>query len=152
MMCGAWIVTRKTLLTDFLRQLPLSFFEVPYVGAQIPAGDYGLARGANCQRYAYAVLRHFGADLPPYRSSDLWADRVHTQTVKGPFEPLDLLLFGAADAAYGAHVGLWSGGEGVLHLCKSVGVPTIWTLEQFAARPEYRVLIGAKRPLALQST
>lgn len=141
---------RETPLTEFLRQLPLHFFEVPYVGTQIPAGDYGLARGANCQRYAYAVLRHFGADLPPYRSSDLWDDRVHTQPVEGPFEPLDLLLFGASPTAYGAHVGLWTGADGVLHLSKSVGLPAIWSLDQFAERMEYRVMIGAKRVRTLR--
>lgn len=134
-------------MTDFLRLLPLRFFEVPYVASQIPAGDYGLGRGANCQRYAYAVLGHFGIDMPPLRSSDLWDDRVSTSLVTGDFEPLDLVLFGPGEDAYGAHVGLWTGPDGVLHLSRSVGVPTIWGLDQFAARPEYRVLIGAKRPL-----
>lgn len=139
-------------MTDFLRQLPLRFFEVPYEGSQIPAGDNGLGRGANCQRYAYAVLRYFGVELPPYRSSDLWADRVHTQRVEGAFEPLDLVLFGPDDNSFGAHVGLWTGPDGVLHLSKSVGLPAIWSLEQFAQRPEYRVLIGAKRVRALSQT
>ncbi|OAM77780.1 hypothetical protein [Devosia elaeis] len=136
-------------MTDFLRQLPLRFFEVPYEGSQIPAGDYGLGRGANCQRYAYAVLAYFGVVLPPFRSSDLWSDRVHTKKVEGGFEPLDLMLFGPNDSAYGAHVGLWTGQDGVLHLAKSVGVPAIWSLEQFAERPEYRRLIGAKRVRSL---
>ncbi len=136
-------------MTDFLRQLPLRFFEVPYEASQIPAGDNGLGRGANCQRYAYAVLGYFGLNLPPYRSSDLWADRVHTSMVEGSLEPLDLLLFGPTNSSYGAHVGLWTGEEGVLHLCRSVGVPSIWSLEQFAAQPDYRVLIGAKRLRAL---
>lgn len=134
-------------MTDFLRRLPLRFFEVPYVAAQIPAGDYGLGRGANCQRYAYAVLAHFDIVLPPLRSSDLWDDRVSTSLVTGAFEPLDLLLFGPGDDAYGAHVGLWTGPEGVLHLCRSVGLPTIWGLEQFAGQKEYSTFIGAKRPL-----
>lgn len=133
-------------MTDVLRRLPLRFLEVPYVGTQIPAGDYGLGRGANCQRYAYAVLSHFGINLPPLRSSDLWDDRTSTSLVSGALQPLDLLLFGPDENAFGAHVGLWTGPEGVLHLAKSVGVPTIWELDQFAARPEYRVFIGAKRP------
>jgi hypothetical protein len=139
-------------VTDFLRQLPLRFFEVPYEPSQIPAGDNGLGRGANCQRYAYAVLRYFGYELPPYRSSDLWADRVHTQVVEGVFEPLDLVLFAPDDNPYGAHVGLWTGADGVLHLCRSVGLPSIWELSQFAALPEYRVLIGAKRLKAISQT
>ncbi len=136
-------------MTDFLRQLPLRFFEVRYEGSQIPAGDNGLGRGANCQRYAYAVLRYFDIVLPPYRSSDLWADRVHTRLVEGELRPLDLLLFGPDSNPYGAHVGLWTGPDGVLHLAKSVGLPAIWSLEQFAERSEYRTLIGAKRPLAI---
>jgi hypothetical protein len=136
-------------VTDFPRQLPLRFFEVPYEASQIPAGDNGLGRGANCQRYAYAVLRYFGYELPPYRSSDLWADRVYTHVVEGALEPLDLVLFAADDDPYRAHVGLWTGDDGVLRLCRSVGVPSIWGLEQFAAQPEYRVLIGAKRLKAI---
>lgn len=139
-------------MTDFLRQLPLRFFEVPYEGSQIAAGDNGLGRGANCQRYAYAVLGYFGLELPPYRSSDLWADRIYTRPVEGGFEPLDILLFGPDEDAYGAHVGLWSGPDGVLHLSRRVGVPAIWSLDQFAACAEYRVLIGAKRLLALHET
>lgn len=143
--CNGGLTQENKPLTSFVRQLPLHFFEVRYDGSQIPAGDYALGRGANCQRFAYAVLRHFGVRLPPYRSSDLWADRVHTSLVDGPFEQLDLLLFAGDNSAYGAHVGLWTGADGVLHLSKSVGLPAIWSLDQFAERMEYRVMIGAKR-------
>ncbi|UYO00710.1 MAG: hypothetical protein KIT02_05715 [Devosia sp.] len=123
----------------------MKFFEVPYVASQIPAGDYSLGRGANCQRYAYAVLAYFGIVLPPMRSSDLWEDTTFTSYVTGPLMPLDLVLFGPGEDPYGAHVGLWTGPDGVLHLAKSVGLPAIWDLDQFAALPEYRVCIGAKR-------
>lgn len=132
-------------MTSFLRQLPLHFFEVPYVAAQIPAGDNSVGRGANCQRYAYAVLRHCGLVLPPFRSSELWSDTDYTDVVTGDLAPLDMVLFAADSHPHGAHVGLWTGADGVLHLAKSVGLPAIWSLEQFAERTEYRVLIGAKR-------
>ena len=33
----------------------------------------------------------------------------------------------------------------VAHLCKEVGRPAVWPLDEFAARPRYRVLVGMKR-------
>ena len=61
------------------------------------------------------------------------------------FEPLDLLLFGPEGEPFGAHVAVYVGDGQALHLCRSVGQPVIWPLEQVADRPEYRVLIGGKR-------
>ena len=63
-----------------------------YDGARIPDGSHDLSAGANCQHYAYAVLAQFGLHLPPWRSSELWADMQATRRVTD-FEPLDLLLF-----------------------------------------------------------
>ena len=132
--------------------LPARFRNVPYVGARHPgsravAERPGLDAGANCQLYAYAVLAHFGAHVPPLRSDDLWDDLGSTLRVPAgePFEPLDLLLFNAADDAYGAHVGVWAGPDSVLHLCAEAGRPALWTLADFAGRPRYRRLVGAKR-------
>ena len=129
-----------------LDRLPAEFRTVRYDGARIPDGTHDLSAGANCQRYAYAVLAHFGRRLPPWRSSDLWADTEVARTVTD-FELLDLLLFGPDGEPFGAHVAVYAGGGRALHLCKAVGRPVVWSLEQFAARPEYRVLIGGKRVL-----
>lgn len=62
-------------------------------------------------------------------------------------QPLDLLLFNRNDDPYGAHVAVYAGAGQVLHLAKSVGRPAIWSLGAFAARDEYRVLLGGKRVL-----
>ncbi|MFC9930878.1 hydrolase [Streptomyces sp. NPDC127190] len=132
-----------------LCELPPAFWTVPYVGSRFPgssavAGLPGLAEGANCQLYAYEVLRHFGLTPPALRSSDLWADT--RATVRVPVaRPLDLVLFNATDDAYGAHVGVWVGEGRVLHLCAEVGRPAVWEMAEFATRPRYRVVIGIKR-------
>ncbi|MEV7833327.1 hydrolase [Streptomyces subrutilus] len=132
-----------------LAALPDAFGTVPYAGSRFPGSAAvrrrpDLAEGANCQLFAYAVLRHFGRAVPALRSDDLWSDTRHTTGVVRP-QVLDLLLFGADRDPYGAHVGVWAGGGTVLHLCAEVGRPALWTLADFAARPRYRVLIGAKR-------
>jgi len=132
-----------------LSQLPADFWAVPYVGRRFPgsravAGLPGVAAGANCQLFAYEVLRHFGLVPPALRSSELWTDTRDTLRVPAA-QPLDLLLFNATDDAYGAHVGVWVGGGTVLHLCAEMGRPAVWDLAEFAARERYRVLIGIKR-------
>lgn len=120
-------------MDGFLATLPARFASVGYDGAQVPDGRHDLSRGANCQRYAYAVLAHFGISLPPWRSSELWSDRELTVSVAA-FEPLDLLLFHRTSEPFGAHVGVYAGAGQGLHLCKSVGSPALWSLAEFAGR------------------
>ncbi|MFG2092165.1 cell wall hydrolase [Streptomyces sp. NPDC048612] len=159
--------------TVAFRQLPEALRNVTYSGARHPgaatpecpshavdgaAGAPGrpvpdpfddLAGGANCQRYAYAVLRHFGLLIPPLRSAELWADTVATHRVECP-RPLDLVLFDGGPAedrppGYGAHVGVHLGPDQVLHLCREAGRPVVWRYPDFAARARYRRLLGVKR-------
>jgi cell wall-associated NlpC family hydrolase len=131
--------------------LPARFRAVPYVYSRHPqavvAGD--LSAGANCQLYAYAYLAHHGRYVPPLRSGELWADRAATVTVAEP-APLDLLLFDGGprpgrDEGYAAHVAIHLGPDRVLHLCREVGTPAIWSYADFAARPRYARLLGVKR-------
>ncbi|WP_244212127.1 cell wall hydrolase, partial [Streptomyces angustmyceticus] len=109
-----------------LRSLPEALRKVTYSGARhpgaptpecpsyVPDGADGasraapdafadLAGGANCQRYAYAVLRHFGLLIPPLRSAELWADDRATRRAARP-RPLDLVLFDAGPADLPAQV------------------------------------------------
>ncbi|MBL1099880.1 hydrolase [Streptomyces coffeae] len=132
-----------------LTTVPAELWSVPYTGARHPGSPEvterpGLAEGANCQLFAYAVLRHFGLRPPELRSSELWADTESTVRVTAA-RPLDLLLFNATDDAFGAHVGVLAGPDAVLHLCAEVGRPAVWPLAAFAARPRYRTLVGIKR-------
>ncbi|WP_354644013.1 hydrolase [Kitasatospora camelliae] len=134
----------------WLAALPAAFWQVPYVASRYPGSGAvvrrpGLAEGANCQLFAYAVLAHFGVRAPALRSSDLWEDTAATVRVTGPLRPLDLLLFGATAEAYGAHLGVWLGRDEILHLCAESGRPAVWPRAAFAARERYRVLVGAKR-------
>lgn len=120
-------------------------------GPPVPDTFADLAGGANCQRYAYAVLRHFGLLVPPLRSAELWADDRATRRAGRP-RPLDLVLFDGGPATgrppgYGAHVGVHLGPDQVLHLCREAGRPVVWRYADFAARPRYRRFLGAKRVL-----
>ena len=134
------------VVVDVLAKLPSSFLDVPYEGTMIPGHkpELGLKAGANCQRFAYEVLRYFGRDVPDLRSSDLWSDQEPTVDPDEP-APLDLVLFGSSEVPWGAHVGVYLGGSEVLHLCQEVGTPAVWSFTDFAARDRYRTRIGFKR-------
>ncbi|GCD41219.1 CHAP domain-containing protein [Streptomyces paromomycinus] len=141
---------------DPLPRLPAALRDVPYDGARHPGAPpapghhlYDVTAGANCQLYAYAVLRRFGRQVPPLRSAELWADTAATVRAEPP-GPLDLVLFDAGEAperpaGYGAHVGVHLGPDQVLHLCKEVGRPAVWTYADFARRARYARFLGAKR-------
>ncbi|MBU1304042.1 MAG: C40 family peptidase [Alphaproteobacteria bacterium] len=131
-------------MVNLFDALPEVFRQVRYDGSRIPDGTHDLSAGANCQRYAYAVLSHFGVNVPPFRSSELWADH-QSSAVVTRFEPLDLLLFSRDGAAYGAHVAVYVGEGQALHLAKSVGTPAIWSLHRFPELPAYQLLLGGKR-------
>lgn len=133
-------------MNPVLSTLPPEFLEVSFSERMIPGRqpELGLSEGSNCQRYAYAVLRHFGLSVPDHRSSELWADEEFLTTVSDP-EPLDLVLFAAGPNPWGAHLGVYIGGGAVLHLCKEIGVPVVWDFSDFAERERYGSLIGFKR-------
>ncbi len=127
-------------------EIPERFRQVPYNGAHYPgsANSNGLKGGANCQQFAYELLRHFGLTVPDLRSRELWNDVAHTQQVKC-LQPLDLLLWNKTADPYGAHVGVYIGEGRAIHLSKEHGTPVIEPLTRFPQNPLYRVFIGAKR-------
>lgn len=136
-------------MSGLLTQLPAGFWVVRYVGARYPGSQAvvehpGITDGANCQLFAYEVLRYFGLEVPALRSSELWAD-TETTTCVSAARPLDLILFNATSDAWGAHVGVWVGADQVLHLSSEVGCPAVWRMNDFAARDRYRTVIGIKR-------
>lgn len=138
-------------MEPLLSQIPTAFWTVQHIGSRFPGSAAvtnrpGLEAGANCQLFAYEVLRHFGLAVPALRSSDLWHDTTATAHVPTA-QPLDLLLFNATEDPYGAHVGVSVGPDAVLHLSAEVGRPAVWSPADFATRPRYRVFIGAKRAI-----
>ena len=64
-------------------EIPKKFMEVRYAGERYPGaiGVAGVEEGANCQQFAYELVRYFGIQVPDLRSSDLWADEVYTEKV-----------------------------------------------------------------------
>lgn len=127
--------------------VPPQFFGIPFDFDRHPqSATFDFDQGANCQLYAYALLWHFDKFVPPYRSSELWEDELHTSVVT-QLEPLDLVLLHDTPNAWGAHVAVYIGENHVVHLSHKNGVPRIETMEQMLAEPKYPFLIGAKRAL-----
>ena len=126
--------------------IPKRFLAVKYNGDRFPgvpcASD--LTGGANCQVFAYELLRHFGKTIPDFRSSELWEDESFTHEVTS-FEPLDLLLYNKEQQAWGAHIGVFIGDDSIIHLSKRIGLPAIWKHKDFATQQQYKYFIGAKR-------
>ena len=129
-------------------EIPPHFFDVTYKGAHYPGSPRtnGLEGGANCQVFAYELLRHHGITVPDLRSSDLWEDTEFTAQVTD-LQPLDLLLWNKVNDPWGAHMGVYVGEKKAVHLSKKNNTAVIWQLDQFLELPEYSVFIGAKRLL-----
>ena len=125
-------------------EVPPHFMQVRYNTACYPGAREGLEHGANCQLFAYELLRHFGLTLPNFRSSELWEDTTYTEKVV-EFKPLDLLLWNKTQVAWGAHIGVYLGDNQVIHLSKAVGTAALWTLADFQKHERYTYFIGAKR-------
>jgi hypothetical protein len=125
---------------------PSEMWSVPYVGSASPgrAPQGSWLGGANCQLFAYGVLSLFGMDCPPLRSSCLWDDRDATTVVCRP-QPLDLALFNPDHNPFGAHLGVWMAPDEILHLCREVGRPAVWSPGDFSRRPRYATIVGFKR-------
>jgi hypothetical protein len=126
-------------------EVPPEFRCTPYDDARHPgAAEFDFDRGANCQLWAYALLKHFGIEVPPFRSSELWDDNEFGVAVH-EMEPLDLVLFNDTDHSWGAHVGVYLGAGVVAHLSRHIGLPEVRTIEEMLRTPKYRVLVGTKR-------
>ena len=118
----------------------------PYRSQAHPqAADLGpLESGANCQRYAYAVLALFERFVPALRSSELWEAPAFSHPDRACAEDLDLVLFNHSEASWGAHVAVILGGE-LLHLCAEERRPALWSWNEFPTRPRYAHVVGLVR-------
>jgi cell wall-associated NlpC family hydrolase len=130
-------------------KIPDAFWNVSYDGSRYPGAPNvtGVQDGANCQQFAYELLRRNGFSIADLRSSDLWEDSCDTAMVTDNLQPGDLLLFHTTPEAWGAHVALYLGDDRAIHLAKHIGKPVIWKLAEFTDDPRYVCFIGAKRPI-----
>ncbi len=128
--------------------VPRKFLGVSYNGARHPlARPRSIFReGANCQLFVFELLRNFGYQVGPMRSSELAADRRFTRSVRR-VRALDILMFNRDSRSWGAHLALYLGNRRAIHLGQEIGRPAIWSLEEFLERERYRSLIAIKRPI-----
>jgi len=121
---------------------------IRYNGARHPLSASGsiFREGANCQRFVFDLLAHFGYEVGPMRSSELFADREFTRAARR-MRRFDILMFNREQRAWGAHLALYLGDNRAIHLSKEVGRPAIWTIPEFFARERYRTLVAIKRPM-----
>lgn len=85
----AHYLTRRYVLWEKMdMDIPDRFKNVRYVSSRIPGckDDSDLTLGANCQVFAYNLLRDFGLNPPNYRSSELWNDSELSEVTE--FKPL----------------------------------------------------------------
>lgn len=127
--------------------IPPYLMEIQYNGRIIPNGKTHniTITGANCQVFAYHILRSHGLIVPDYRSSELWEDSEFSEKITDNFQPLDLLFFNKKNEAYGAHIAIYLGDNKVIHNSKKIGLPVIWDMETFFKKSKYAVLLGGKR-------
>lgn len=133
---------------------PKELMSVKYNGKIIPNGKTHnlLETGANCQVFAYHILRLNGFKVPDFRSSELWSDTEYSMVVNSDLQPLDILFFNKNENPFGAHLAVYIGSNKAIHLAKHIGKPVIWTIEAFLELEKYpprfrgkQVLIGGKR-------
>ncbi len=126
--------------------IPNHFLNVPYSAECYPGaeGFSKLEKGANCQLFAYEIIRYYGGVIPDFRSSELWEDSEYTEFVN-TYDLLDLLLFNSVDDSWGAHLGLYIGENKIMHLSREEGFAKIWSIDDFHNFDRYRIHIGAKR-------
>jgi lipoprotein Spr len=137
------MTARKSIVT-----VPRNYMRVRYAGAHHPrARPRSIFReGANCQLFVFELLKHFGYEIAPMRSSELWADGRFTRRVLN-MRPLDILMFNRDRSGWGAHLALYLGEGRAIHLSKQVGRPAVWEVTEFSRHEKYRTLVGIKRPM-----
>ena len=128
-------------------EIPNWLMQVKYNGQIIPNGiSHDIAKvGANCQVFAFHLLRSHQLIVPEYRSSELWADSEFSEVITDHFQPLDLLFFHKKEESYGAHIAVYIGNNQAIHLAKKIGKPVIWDIKTFFEYPRYQFLLGGKR-------
>jgi hypothetical protein len=134
--------------SNFSINIPKAFFDVHYKTARVPgvSNQSDLSLGANCQVFAYELLRVNGLTVPNVRSSELWGDTSYSKDVVD-FEPLDLMLYSADGKSYGAHVGVYIGNGELIHLSLQNSKPEIIAHCLMQKNDKYKYFVGAKRML-----
>jgi len=122
--------------------IPKWYMNIVYNGRIIPNDIYHDIQitWANCQVYAYQLLRYNNMEVPDYRSKELWEDIKFSYEVK-EFKPLDILFFNKIENPWWAHLGIYIWNNQVLHNSLDIGKPEVRDLDDFSINNKYKVLI-----------
>ena len=126
---------------------PYWYMDIPYNSKVIPnwmIHDIQLS-WANCQVYAYEILRYNTIFVPDFRSRELWDDSEYSRVIPSEFEPLDILFFNKTNDPWGAHLGVYIWNNKVLHNSKDIWFPTIFDIEDFKKIHSYSCFLWGKR-------
>jgi hypothetical protein len=100
---------------------------------------------ANCQVYAYEILRYNGLLVPDLRSSELWTCPNCSRIISCDYELLDILFFNETNDSWGAHLGVYIWDNKILHNSKDIGNPEIIDIWDFTKIKKYSCLLWGKR-------
>lgn len=127
-------------------KIPDWFMEIKYNPKIFPnwkIHDYK-KDGANCQVFAYEILRLNWKNIPDLRSSEMWEDAYFSKEVDS-YIPWDLLFFSSNNQSWWAHVWLYIWNNKVIHNTNKTWWVEIWDLEDFKQYEEYKNLLWWKR-------
>ena len=135
----------KSLINSKIK-IPNWIMDIKYNSKVFPnweKHDY-ILNWANCQVYAYEILRYNWKHVPDLRSSEMWEDINYSKKVN-KYTPLDLLFFNKNAESWWAHVWLYIWNNKVIHNTNKTWWVEIWDLELFKEYDEYKVLLWWKR-------
>ena len=128
-------------------KLPPWYMDIKYNPKIIPywiCHDIQLS-WANCQVYAYEILRFNDLFVPDLRSSELWSDSKDSTTISDNYELLDILFSNENNDSWGAHLGLYIWENKVLHNSKDIWWPAIFDIWDFTKINKYSCFLWGKR-------
>lgn len=111
--------------------------------------------GSNCELLVQAIVGARGFELPPFRSSDLYEDRIYTVSVSdlSKVQTGDIIGLTKRDKKgfWGIHMGILVAGQNgeirIIHNARHQGAARIQSLSVAMQYPEHEKPAWIKRPI-----
>jgi hypothetical protein len=136
------------------------FIGLPYQydnGPLATTGKQDIAHGLNCQLLVHLVYQNFGINLPPHMlSKEIFEDESLFAKVTDPktMRILDVVIFGPENVkdTRRFHLAVCTGeidktadNSFLIHANSIEGEVSVWPLEKFSSKPQYRRIYAIKR-------